>query len=477
MHPSFRIYSDTCVLGEDAAALRVGPALVEVEEGRIATVSEGRDGRARATVVLERKLLSPSFVNAHTHLSLHALRGVANARAAAGNLVEEVFFRLEEHVRPEDVRAFARVGAIECALNGVGVVFDHYYHAEALAAGIRDVGLAAVVAPTLQDLAGPGRTHSDAALQSTRDLATAPWRDAGIVPAVGPHATDTVSAVLWARALDVAEELGVPLHAHVAQSEDEWKRISEREGCGPITWLAREGLLDRDVPQLLVHALYVDREELRRLQRGRHRLGACPFSQMQFGFPAPVHAWDEIGVDWVVGTDCVASNDSMNVQKELRLLAGQRSYAVTHGPDVQAMLEGATPVRVDAVAKQRHAHAEANVDAADPARLLACVWNVPGDWHPGLRTGAIAAGRRADLAVWDLDHPALWPTEGAGASPLRSLAFGDTSSALHSLCVGGRWIGAFGDVRALLRDLDARTIHAEAQARRAELFARAGMPL
>ena len=38
--------------------------------------------------------------------------------------------------------------------------------------------------------------------------------------------------------------------------------------------------------------------------------------------------WSEVGVRWVVATDCAANNDSMNVQQELRLVAGLRSVGV-----------------------------------------------------------------------------------------------------------------------------------------------------
>lgn len=477
MGETLHLFSEACVLGESAAQLRVVPARIHIENGVIVEVQEGVGATASGAQTRRGQLVTPAFVNGHTHVALNALRGLPGADTASGNMVEDVFFRLEEHVRPDDVRAFARVGALECALNGVGVIFDHYYHALSLAEGLRDVGLAAVVAPTLQDLAGPGRASSEQALADTQTLSGAPWAAVGIVPAVGPHATDTVSGALWSRALDLAERLQIPLHAHVAQSAEEWQRVFAREGRGPLAWLAHAGLLEREVPQLLVHVLFADRADLGRLRAGRHVLGSCPFSQVQFGYPAPVHEWEAAGVPWLVATDCVASNDSMNVQKELRLLAGQSSYAVTHGDRVRALLEGATPAKVEAVAAQRYQRAQANVPAANPAVLLSRVWSVPGSWHPRLRTGAIAVGRRADLATWDLAHPSMWPTNGAGAGPLRSLAFGDTAPALRGLCVGGRWLGEPDDVRALVRTVEAAAMLDEAEARRRELFARAGLRL
>ena len=407
----------------------------------------------------------PAFVNAHTHLALQGLRGAK--LDGRGNVVEDVFYRWESELTAEDVRAFARVAALECALHGVGTVFDHYYYADAAAAALRDVGLAGVVAPTLQDLSGPGRGMAEAAFEVTEALLADEWTSAGIVPAVGPHATDTVSAELWGEALDLAEEHDLPLHAHVAQSAEEVRRALERHGRSPFGWLHHEGLLDSPVRQLLVHALYVDHDDLSRLDPTRHALGACPFSQMQFGFPAPIERWHARGLPWMAGTDCGPTNDSMNVQKELRLLGGQSTFDVTYG----GTSAGRT-VRIDATSVDATEEARRTAEAGlrDPEALLGGVWTTPGAWHAGLPTGAIAEGRRADVAIFDVHHPALWPGEDGSAA----LAYADVSPALTGLLVGGRWIGECGDVAAVLRRDEVRDWFDEATRRAAELRARVG---
>ena len=472
-----RLYSDDCGLGGPSEPLRVGPATITIDDGVVVAVDEGPSTRSHedGRVVLDRRLLTPAFVNGHTHLAMHAYRGLPSTASAAGNMVEDVFFRIEAHLEADDVRAFARIGALESVLHGVGVVYDHYYHAEAVAAGMRDVGLAGVVAPTLQDLGGPGRGHAEEALQSTVDLDAGSWAEAGIRAALGPHATDTVSGALWRRAMDLAGERGLPLHAHLAQSADETRRLLEREGRGPLAWLEAEGLLATEVPLLLVHALFLDARDLGRLHPDRHLLGVCPFSQMQFGFPAPVDEFDRAGVAWLAGTDCVPSNDGMNVQKELRVLAGQTLFGVTYGPERLALREGVDAARVEALERRRSEAISRAGDAAAAERLLARVWSVPGGWHPGLPTGAIEVGRRADLAVWDLDHPSFWPADGPVASVLRALAWGEPTPALRGLCIGGRWIGDAEDVRAVLRRPEVAAWFDEAEARRRALLERAGL--
>ena len=61
-------------------------------------------------------------------------------------------------------------------------------------------------------------------------------------------------------------------------------------------------------------------------------LGHCPYAQAQFSYPAPIDAWLERSIDVVVGTDCGACNDTMNLQQELRLIAGGPGVGVGWSP-------------------------------------------------------------------------------------------------------------------------------------------------
>src|SRR5690606_21095883 len=147
-----------------------------------------------------------------------------------------------------DVHAFARMGAYEALLSGTTTVWDHYYHGHALGHAIRDVGLTGVVAPTLQDLSGPGASHTERAIAATVAIAEdTELADAGIVVAVGPHATDTVSDSLWSRVVSLATELRVPVHVHLSQSVEEYLRSIERHGVSPIQHLEQLGILASDL--------------------------------------------------------------------------------------------------------------------------------------------------------------------------------------------------------------------------------------
>lgn len=468
-----RWYSERVVLPSPSGP-RVGAARVDVQGAFIVDVVEqdraafeSSDERAH-TVDLGGKLLAPAWVDGHTHIALSVLRAVS-LEEMSGNVVESVYYRYESHLTPEDIRAFARMGAWECLLAGTAAVFEHYYAAEQVAEALLDVGITGVIAPTLQDLAGPGMADHDAQLEATERIHRSErLQAAGVFAALGPHATDTVSDGLFGRAADLSRALDIPVHMHVAQTIDEVERSFGRHGCTPVERLHRLGVLD--VPRaLLVHSLWVSEADLERLDPARHALGYCPWSQVQFGFPAHLRSWRGHGIPIAVGTDTGSSNDTMNVQQELRLVASGAAFETSHGAAHAAFRAEGTLAEARRVRESR-AHATAEVRRlSESSALLPLITETPGTLHNSLKLGRIAPGWRANLAVYDLDHPAMWP----GNAPLRALCWGDASAALHQLIVQGEPVGPPGVWRQELLASDRYQAHRlEASQRWAALRAR-----
>ena len=476
------------VLGDDG---RFAPAAVRIEGAEIVSIDRGDEDDADTpfdpdeetveVVDLGDRPVTPAFVNAHTHLALGFLRGASVREASAGDIVEEYFFRIEKGLRAEDVRAFVRMGAYESLLHGVAFCWDHYYFGEAVADGMTDAGMAGAVAPTVQDVAGPGVGRLDEQLEATERMHSDPARrEQGIYAAYGPHATDTVSETLWGRLAALAERHRLPIHSHAAQSPREVHRALERHGTTPVDWLRSTGVLEAAPSSLLVHCLYARRSELEPLADLDVTLGFCPYAQRVFGFPADPRRWADCGLPWFVATDTSAGNDSMNLQKELRAVAELRTTPVSTSAPLTGFLDsndGAEALaeltaRVSEVADHREQEFERADDLATPSALLDRVWSIPGNLHPDVRVGVLEAGSLANLIVWDLDHPAFWPAS-SDESILQAIALGDTTGAMHGLMSAGNWIGRLGDVYGgLLESAELLEARLEASARRSELLSR-----
>lgn len=432
---------------------------------------EARQGQYTFPVQdLGAQLLGPSFVNGHTHLAMSALRGL-ELKALAGNVMEDLYYVVESHMSAEDVRSFVRVGAYESLLSGVSACWDHYYHAEAIALALQDVGLCGAVAPTLQDVGGPGKDSWQAALDTTLALhENTTLREAGIVPVLGPHATDTVSPALWQRVAELASSHRLTIHCHVSQSLEEYTRIQTRYGTTPVGYLAQQGILDLPVPLVMVHSLLLSQQDMTLLSTDRHILGYCPFSQLQFGFPAPVEQWWQQGFQVQVGTDAGACNDTMNVQQELRALAVGNGFGVTLGQTYGRYQQQADVAQAEAVYAERR-----DLLAARPhtGQVLESVWSVPGASCPELRLGEIAVGKRANLNLWNPNHPALWPA----TDPLRALIMGNAAAALNNVMINGQWRGQaeHGFHASILNSAAYQSAHSEASERLQHLLQRCGL--
>ena len=423
----------------------IHPCIISVHNGNIENVTPAtRDmfnqwRRTVSELVVEdlgNALVTPAFVNAHTHLCMLAFRGIGGLASLEGNVVKDLYFRLERSLNPEDVRAFTRLGAVEALLSGTGFVWEHYYFGNMLTEALQDVGLSGAIASTLQDIDGPGKDRTEYAWTETYDLlnnSTAAQN--GIVPVLGPHATDTVSDDLWRKIATVADEENLPIHSHLAQALDEVEWSWETHGLSPLGRMHKLGLTDLRVNKLWVHALYVGDEELNLLNPAFDRLGHCPSAQMQFGFPAYTNAWRNRGFDVLLGTDSPSCNDSINVQAELRFFSAADSYAVTMGETLLKFRKDPTLKRARSVKDERQIIFDLRAPFIDPSTLLSAIWNDAADLHPKAPVGMIEENRWANLVVWDTDHPCFWPN----TDPLQALTMANVTPAIKRIMTKGEW--------------------------------------
>lgn len=477
-----------CGLLREEGKYTLSPVAIGLSGARISRViaahelrrgQERDQAERRAEVIIDvgKKPVVPAFVNGHTHLALAPLRGIASLARRTKNVVTDTFFRFEKHLTAADVRVFARLGAFESALHGVGQVWDHYYYGEEVAEALCEVGLGGVVAPTLQDVSGPGASRSAEELSATLTIhASARLREAGVTAALGPHASDTVSDELFRQVRELACREDLPVHLHLAQSCEE-ALAGEGRFPGGLSSVVLEQLSFAKV--VLAHGLYLSEHEVERLAQSGCVLAYCPYSQLQFGFLGPLWAWHKAGGGLCLGTDCVASNDALDVQRELALVAGEaalrasfsqarKDFAATGNRGLLGEIERA---RISHLEASRAVGAKSIADSnglSEPDRLLDVLFG----WHLEAITGipsGIREGGWAHLLVLDPEHPTLYP----GDDLARSIAYGATSGAISFSIMAGQVRGqGEGLSRELLGGGLYRETLSEARRRRQELLDR-----
>lgn len=422
----------TILPGENKGLLTICPALIEINGTTIHSVTRvPKDIDLNKDVrVLKDKMLSPAFIDAHCHMPMSFFRGLNPASFASGNMVEDFFYHVESHLTAEDVTAFTRIGLFEAMSFGTGFIWDHYFFGKAIAQAYIDLGFTGAIAPTLQDLDGPGKNRWEKEWEATEEInKEKKFLDNGVVAAWGPHATDTVSPDLWSKINKQAIIDGLPIHAHLAQSREEYQRIKTRHKKSPVEFLDSFEIFNNPNPKYFAHSIYLDEHDIKIIKQDKNTtLTWCPFAALIFDFPANPEKWEQHNISWTIGTDCVAANDSKNIQKELRYASGFPLQKLSYSNNYSKL-------DVKKISEEKKLIEKNSQEFRNSSNLLNKVWANSAK-HSKINVGEIKAGALANLIVWDLDHPSFWPSD-----ELRSLAFCDTNSAIANLMIKGEWKG------------------------------------
>ncbi len=137
------------------------------------------------------------------------------------------------------------------------------------------------------------------------------------------------------------------IHLHLAQSPQERAYIQEQHGVGCVEYLYDAGFLGEDV--LAAHCIYIDEHEMDLLaESGAHPL-YCPMGHALSGHPA--QAWELLqrGAGVLIGTDCVCTNNVMDIVGELRI-AGASQKQLTGNREAMPAAKILEMVTVDAAA-------------------------------------------------------------------------------------------------------------------------------
>jgi 5-methylthioadenosine/S-adenosylhomocysteine deaminase len=278
-------------------------------------------------------VLLPGFVNVHTHLELTGLRG---------QIAETDFFAWIQHVRRAkeamDPRAY-----VEAACAGVREAWRHG------TTTVADTGTSGAAAAALTDLGGSGIAYhevvaphpaqADEALAAARAAIDQLRRSAGpwVTIGVSPHAPYTVSEALFRRVVQYARADGLAMAVHVAESQaevefltgdrgafaDAWRSRGIPRGAAtrsPVAWLDGLGILGERL--LAIHAVQTDAADTALLRRAGCAVALCPRSNRRHGHgPPPLARYLEAGLRIGLGTDSVASVDSLDILAEARAAA------------------------------------------------------------------------------------------------------------------------------------------------------------
>ena len=365
---------------QDAERRVLDDAVIAVEKGRIAAIgSHAELGAYHAARMLDLRkcLVMPGLVNAHTHVAMTFMRGLADDLPLMEWLTNHIFPR-EKHLTAELVEAASLLGCAEMIRTGTTAFADMYLLEDAVAAAVDASGLRALLGEGIFMFPSPAYGTADEAFALVREQHSRYGEHPRIRVGVMPHSVYTTTPELLLRCKELSRELALPLYIHLAETESETAASLEKHGERPVAYCDGLSLLDSSCT--IAHGVTLNDAELDLLAKAGVKVVHNPKSNMKLASGvAPVTGMLSRGMLPGLGTDGAASNNSLNMFAEMSMCA------LLH------KLTSADPTVCPAGAV---------LDMATLGGAAALGW-------PGL--GQLIAGGPADLIALDLESPNLQP--------------------------------------------------------------------
>jgi putative selenium metabolism protein SsnA len=271
-----RVIPDGAVAWSGDRILAVGPRLALTEQFPAADPLDAAGG-----------LIMPGLINLHHHLYSALARGLAPAGTPKdfGQILDQLWWRLDRALTPETVRLSALLGASECIRWGCTTVFDHHASPSCLRGSLDEIGrvfdeagLSAVLCYEISDR--NGHDEAIAGLVENLRFMDSSREHPRIRGTVGLHASFTVSDAT----LDEAASHRPPgsgCHIHLAEAPLDFQISELSYGADPLGRLSQRGFLDDKA--LLVHGVHLTSNGLAKIAGGGSTLIHCPESNANNG--------------------------------------------------------------------------------------------------------------------------------------------------------------------------------------------------
>ena len=281
-----------------------------VIDDRIAYIGEAYDKYGPFDIIRDCKgnLLMPSFKNAHTHSAMTFLRSKADDMKLQEWLFGVILPR-EEKFRKNDVYELAKLAFLEYLTSGISACFDQYYFPLESARAAEEMGMRIVLIGTYNknnvDLIGRYKAFND--------------KDGLVKYCFGVHAEYTLEKGELERVIEASHEMKSPFFCHIAETEKEVKECYERRGMSPVQFFEKMGAYDYGGGGY--HCCYFSDEDIEIFKRHNCTVVTCPGSNTKLASGiAPISKYLEKGLNIAIGTDGPASNNSLDMFKEMTLL-------------------------------------------------------------------------------------------------------------------------------------------------------------
>lgn len=350
----------------------------------------------------ENKLIIPGLINSHTHVYMNFMKNSADDVPFDDWLYKRIF-PVEARMEKKDYYWSTMLGLIEMIKTGTTCYLDMHICQDECAKAAKDAGVRAFIGKCLTgtDL------YADGYESFKNALAEKDKYESDLIKFVlSPHSVYACSPEFLKQVSSEAQNRGMLKHIHLSESHNEVKKCLSEYGRTPVEFLRDTGFLDDKT--IAAHCVKLSTGDINILREKRVNVVTNPSSNAKLGNGiAPVSALMKSGVNVCLGTDSAASNNTLNMFREMGI------FSFIH----KANNESATELCADAVLGC------ATVNAAKALGMET-------------KTGVISEGAYADLVIIDLNSISLFPNNNI----ISSLCYSANGSEVESVMIGGRFV-------------------------------------
>ncbi len=402
---NYRFYNARILTMEENVDIFFGE--VWTRDDRIIYVGDGRDTDrifeelSVPCIIWHREidcgqnLLMPGFKTAHTHSGMTLLRSFADDLPLDEWLNNRVF-PIEAKLSPEDIYELSKLAILEYLSGGITAVFDMYLTPETIADAFDDMGMRCVQVGAVNNFSQSPELVEEMYQKLNHRSPLQSY-------ILGFHAEYTCSKELLKSISDLAHKYKAPVFTHLAETEGEVAGCRERYGMTPLEFLDSLGIFDYGGGGY--HCVHMTPSDIAIMKKRGLYAVTNPASNAKLASGiAPISEYLKEGIPVAIGTDGPASNNCLDMFREMFLVTG--------------------------LAKLR----EKNAAAVDGLAVLKMA-TVNGARAMGLiQADVLAAGKLADMILIDLNQPNMQPLNHIA----KNLVYSGSKQNVVMTMVGGR---------------------------------------
>ena len=343
----------------------------------------------------EGNLLMPGFKDAHTHSGMTLLRSYADDLPLNDWLNQQVF-PVEAKLTDEDIYELTKLAVLEYLTSGITAVFDMYLTPYSIYKAFDEMGMRGVQVGGVNNFSQSPELLEEYYLNLNGKSPLQSFM-------LGFHAEYTCSQELLMKISEIAHKYKAPVFTHLSETKAEVEGCRERYGMTPVAFLDSLGMFDYGGGGY--HCVHVTEEDIAIMKKRGMYAVSNPGSNTKLASGiAPITQFLKAGVPVALGTDGPASNNCLDMFREMFLVTG--------------------------LAKLKEEDAAA-VDAMDVLKMA----TVNGAHAMGLtEADVIAEGKLADLIMIDLKTPNMQPLNNIA----KNIVYSGSKINVKMTMIGGR---------------------------------------